>query len=165
MKHILKFLLVVATLSIIVFCVSFFTARDDIDFMTRVGYSFVMGGVGGIISIFSFSNEGTGSNKGVTNKKSRVATRQKTIYIYRGAFEKALAYRVDGDKIYQGTSARFSYILKNGKIYDGLSNRVLYRIEGNKIYRGYDRIAAYRIDGDRIYAGDFERRVCYRIQR
>lgn len=73
-----------------------------------------------------------------------------TIYDSTGG---AIAYTVDGNTIFLGTSNTVAFRISGNTIYEGLGGKIAYTIDGNTVYAGTSNTIAFQISGDTVYEG------------
>ena len=154
-NRIIKSLIALIICWLFAFCVSFYTASETLDMVERVCYSLAFAG----ILLIAYSLNTPRKSLKNNNRTSNV----KILYVFEGEFGKKLVYRIQGSKVYEGLSNKYKYEIKGDKIYRAFSSKWDFQIKGNRIYKGYDKKVAYRIAGNKVYAGEFEKRVAYRL--
>ena len=139
-----------------IFVLSFFTAKADMTFVQRSGYTAVLALVAPILSLL--------------NVKKSVGTKQTSHSPYLDSnleihlpLDPKVLYRVKDQKIYKGMDAAPTYEIKGNKIHPYLSPKPAFRIENNKVYREMEAAPFLDIKGNKVYQ-NLSTKVVYEIK-
>ena len=125
---------------IVIFILSFFTAKAEITIIQRVGYTMALSAVAPLLLLSGKGNHQTG-NKNTYSVKT---------IVYEPNSRKVI-YRVSKDgKIYREMEKSPVYVIKGDKIYDNLSSKFVYRIEADKIYKGMEVAPFFEIKNNKV---------------
>ncbi len=94
---------------------------------------------------------------------AKSAPHSKTLYVFKGEFDKTLICRIENNRIYPGTSNKFEYEIKGDKICFAGSAKFLYRIQNNRLYKPGTSQVSYKLENNRVYEGELGRVPLYRI--
>lgn len=155
----------------VIFAISFITGNDDLELGKRLFYTFIFAVIlclalplyiGGKNSN-SNTNAKTKANTNIRTNHSNTYKKANTTYVFDGAFGRTMAFRVENNKIYRGTSTRYDYEIRGNKIYKAFSGQSIGRIDGNRIYDNFSSKVLYKMVSNKIYEGEFGNKVIYRI--
>ena len=138
---------------VVLFLLSFATAKSDLSLPTRILYT----GVLALVATLLFFG------KGVTRKQTSGATSSGSDMDIHLPTSPKVLYRIRSGKVYEGMAAAPIYEINGNKIYPNLSSKPAFRIEKNKVYRGMDPAPFLEIKGEKVYH-NLSSKVAYEIK-
>ena len=127
----------------VLFVVSFFTAKLEITFFQRVGYTAVMAGFVALLSL------GSGQKNAVPASKNSQSRKIRVVDIKVPNSPKVL-YQIKRNKVYRNLDPKPIYEIRDNKVYIVNSPKVVYTLSENEIYRNMEPVPIWEIRGNKI---------------
>ena len=141
---------------IVLFIVSFFTAKLEITFLQRVGYTAVMSAITALLSV-------GGGKKAEKPSTSNVRSRKIRVVDIKVPNSPKVLYQIKRNKVYKNLDSKPIYEIRENKVLVVNSPKVVYAISDNKVYRNMEPVSLWEIRGDKIFV-PLSTKVVYEMQ-
>ena len=153
MKRIVKIFLL---FWIVLFIVSFFTAKLEIIFWQRIGYTAVMAAITALLSL--------GGRKKVDKPSaSNGRSRKISVIEIKVPNSPKVLYQIKNNKVYKNLDPKPVYEIRDNKVLVINDTKVVYTLSDNKIYRNMEPVPLWEIRGNQICV-PLSHKVVYEMQ-
>lgn len=123
--------------------ISFFTAKFEITFLQRIGYTAVMAAITALLSL----GGGKQVEKPTTpNRRSRKIS----VIDIKVPNSPKVVYQIKRNKVYRNLDPKPIYEIMDNKVLVINSPKVVYTLSDNKIYRNMEPVPLWEIRGNKI---------------
>lgn len=137
------------------FLLSFFTAKGDLPFFTRLWYTAALALIAPVMSLLS--------NRKPSDKQTNtnfIIPQNAEIHL---PSDPKVLYRIKNNKIYKGMAPSPTYEVKGNQVYPYLDPKPVYQIKENKVYRTMEPTPILEIKGNKIHP-NLSSKVAYEIK-
>lgn len=140
MKRVIKTFMIFL---VVLFVVSFFTAKLEITFIQRAGYTAGMAGIVALLSLGGGKKNAEPVSKNGQSRKIRVVD-------VKVPNSPKVLYQIKRNKVYRNLAPKPIYEIRENKVYIANSPKVVYTLSENKIYRNMEPVPIWEIRGNKI---------------